>query len=512
MNTSKTTDHKIAVIGAGVSGIAAANIWKKCGYTVTIYEASDKIGGQWNTTYTGVSLQNTAPQYQFSEFPWPFETARHPTGEDVLKYLNAAVKTFDLEVKLGHKVNSMIKNDTSWQLTFENAEADSFAYVIIATGQYPGGDKKSKPRFKNMELYQGDIITNIDSTEVFKDKDVAIIGFGKTALDFSTWSAVNARSTKHIFRTPRWTIPDYLLGIDYTKAFFTRFGSGMMPSWGHSSLIQKLIHHKLSPVVKYFWRFIATLFLFQHRKNANLGPINKNVLDVVIPPKQQFTYDFRSASAVAPNKYYEYIAHKKIMPHQGELSSFFEGGVILSDGTKIEANLVCMCCGNDAPTYEFLPEKYAQYLSIKGGPSLYRHQIDPRIPNLGFAGYNHGFLHIALAEIGALWQVAAYQKNIQLPPLEEMLASAERVAQWKIKHSSYESTFNIAVNTRYQQHLDILLQDIGISQWRKLPNIFAEVFSRYDPTDYKGVIKEYLVHAKKHKAQGKTKHVTPTDA
>jgi len=101
--------------------------------------------------------------------------------------------------------------------------------------------------------------------------------------------------------------------------------------------------------------------------------------------------------------------------------------------------------------------------------------------------------------MGALWQIAAYEKNLQLPSKDEMLASAQKVTQWKTTHSSYESTFNIAVSTRYQQHLDILLQDIGISQWRKLPNIFAEIFSRYDPTDYKGVVEKYLKKVKKEK-------------
>lgn len=506
------SNKKIAIIGAGVSGISAANVWQKCGYSVTVFEASDKIGGQWNKTYPGVRLQNTAPQYQFSEFPWPFKTDRHPTGQNVLDYLNTAILEFKIEVKLGYKVAKMVTDNTGWKLTFENGQENSFSYVVIATGQYPGGDKKRKPSFKNIDLYNGEVITNINSKEDFKNKEVAIIGFGKTALDFATWSAEIAKNTKHIFRTSRWTIPDYLLGIDYTKPFFARFGSDMMPSWGYSSFMQRFLHKRLSFIVNSFWSFIATLFLFQHRKNAKLGVIDKKTLDIVIPPKSQFIADFRSASAVAPNRYYEYIAHKQITPYKAEVSSFYEDGVILSDGSKIEANLVCLCVGNEAPTYGFLPKEYAQYLSVDGGPSLYRHQIDPRIPNLGFAGYNHGFMHIALAEMGTLWQVAVYEKDLQLPSKEDMLASAQRVMQWKLNNSSYESTFNIAVNTRYQQHLDILLQDIGVSQWRKLPNVFAEIFLRYDPTDYKGVIKKYLEKNEKRKAKGVIKNVINIDA
>ena len=96
--------ERVAVIGAGVSGVAAANVWQNCGYAVTVYEASDRIGGQWTKSYPGVRLQNTAPQYQFAEFPWPFKPDRHPTGEQVLAYIEAAVDKFGLDVRRGHAV------------------------------------------------------------------------------------------------------------------------------------------------------------------------------------------------------------------------------------------------------------------------------------------------------------------------------------------------------------------------------------------------------------------------
>lgn len=43
----------IAVIGAGVSGIGSARVFIEKGYDVTVYEASDKLGGVWAKTYEG---------------------------------------------------------------------------------------------------------------------------------------------------------------------------------------------------------------------------------------------------------------------------------------------------------------------------------------------------------------------------------------------------------------------------------------------------------------------------
>ena len=486
--------ERVAVIGAGVSGIAAANVWQKCGYDVTVYEASDRVGGQWAKSYAGVRLQNTAPQYQFADFPWPFEPDRHPTGEQVLRYLEAAVEAFELDVRLGQRVTELSRTSDGWSLTVDG-ETERVAYVVVATGQYPG-DAKHVPAFEGLERFEGEVVTRIDSHSVFEGKRVAVIGFGKTALDFASWSAEVAERTVHVFRTPRWTLPDTLLGIDYTRPFFARFGSDMMPSWEYSSPPQRFLHTHLSPVVRGFWHFIATLFLFQHRRDAKLGAMEEHGdarrLDAVMPPKSQFLADLRSASAVAPGSYYRQVAHGQIEARRSELASFYEGGVVLADGQLIEADVVAVCCGNTAPTYPyFAPDVRALLEGHDGGPPLYRHLVHPQIPGLGFAGYNHGFLHIALCEMGSLWQVAAHRGEIELPSSEHMQADAERVAAWKRQHSTFEPTANMAVNTRYQQTLDNLLQELGLSPWRKLPNLPAELLSRYDPTDYAGVVAEY---------------------
>ena len=263
--------ERVAIIGAGVSGIAAANVWQRCGYSVTIFEASGRVGGQWTKTYPGVTLQNTSPQYQFGDFSWPFEPDRHPTGAQVLEYLEAAAAAFDLEIKLNHRITRMARGAEGGWVVTANGKEEQFSYDVVAAGEYPGGAGKLVPNFEGLDTFKGEIVTNIDSHDVFKDKRVAVVGFGKTALDFASWSAPLADETVHVFRTPRWTIPDWLLGIDFSRPFFARFGSDMMPSWCHSSAPQRALHKYMGGVVRIFWFFIATLFQFQHRRDAKLG-------------------------------------------------------------------------------------------------------------------------------------------------------------------------------------------------------------------------------------------------
>jgi hypothetical protein len=65
------------------------------------------------------------------------------------------------------------------------------------------------------------------------------------------------------------------------------------------------------------------------------------------------------------------------------------------------------------------------------------------------------------------------------------------VREWKREHIRFENARSCAVSTRFQQYIDILLKELQISPYRKLPNPFAELFSRYEASDYRGIFEEY---------------------
>src|SRR5258708_23098194 len=98
---------RIAVTGGGISGIAAANILQKNGYSVVVYEKSDKIGGVWAVAYPEVRLQNTWHQYGLADFPWPSKPDLHPTATQILGYLDEAVKHLRIDVCTSHEVTNI---------------------------------------------------------------------------------------------------------------------------------------------------------------------------------------------------------------------------------------------------------------------------------------------------------------------------------------------------------------------------------------------------------------------
>ncbi len=58
----------IAVIGAGIAGLTAAYYLQKFGYTVTVYEASNRVGGRMITDKINGCLIDAGAQFLSSEY------------------------------------------------------------------------------------------------------------------------------------------------------------------------------------------------------------------------------------------------------------------------------------------------------------------------------------------------------------------------------------------------------------------------------------------------------------
>jgi cation diffusion facilitator CzcD-associated flavoprotein CzcO len=486
---------RIAVIGAGISGIAAANILMKNGFLPIVFEKHERIGGVWATAYPGVHLQNIYTQYHLSDFDWPFQPDLHPSGEQIMHYLTDAVKHLQLDVRLEHEILEMNEQTDGWLLRYKNKDGiheEEFAYVLLAAGQYTDG--KNLPRFVDQDQFNGEIITERDATslDIFNGKRVIVVGYGKSALDMATLAAERSAQVHHVFRNASWLIPEWILGAHFTYALFTRFGNVMMTSWAQPTSIERLLHTKLSFVVSKFWDMIQSIVLFQlQRAGKGKDRAAQERLKTLIP-QHKILMDFRSSGALGPENYYPLVAEGKIMPHHSKIECFSRDDVQLQDGTVIPCDMVILSTGYRTPSFPFLPERYRLLLEVeKDGVQLYRHLIHPRIPRLAFAGFNHGYMHIPTVEIGTQWLCAYLRGELEIPSAEEMERSVEYVRNWKRENIKFENARLCAVSTRFQQYIDILLKELEVSPYRKLPNPFAELFSRYDASDYKGVFEDY---------------------
>ena len=148
---------KIAVIGSGPAGLAAATISAERGHFVTLFDAASEIGGQFN-------MAKQIPGKE--EF---YETIR---------YFQKQLELHKVEVKLNTKVS------------VEDLEKSDFDEIVLATG--------IKPRELKIEGFDHPKV--LSYIEVLKEKKpvgkrVAVIGAGGIGFDVSEYLSHEGEST-----------------------------------------------------------------------------------------------------------------------------------------------------------------------------------------------------------------------------------------------------------------------------------------------------------------------------
>lgn len=187
INIVKTKEpKKVAIVGAGPAGLAAATTAAEAGHNVTLFDSAAEIGGQFN-------IAKQVPGKE--EF---YET---------LKYYKRQLELLNVNVNLNTRVDNEMLNKSD------------FEHVLIATG--------IKPRTPAIEGIDHEKVLSYIDVIVNKKavgKRVAIIGAGGIGFDVSEYLS-------HGKKTPSLDIPAFMeeWGIDMT--FKHRSGiEGMTPN------------------------------------------------------------------------------------------------------------------------------------------------------------------------------------------------------------------------------------------------------------------------------------------
>ncbi len=155
--TLTSKKKKIAIVGAGPAGLAAANVAAQRGHVVTLFDADVAIGGQFN-------IAKQIPGKE--EF---YETIR---------YFNKQLEIHNVTIKLNKRVSA------------DDLVKDNFDEIILATGIIP-----RMPKIEGIEHEK--VLNYLDVLKYKKSvgKRVAVIGAGGIGFDVSEYLAHEGEST-----------------------------------------------------------------------------------------------------------------------------------------------------------------------------------------------------------------------------------------------------------------------------------------------------------------------------
>ncbi len=201
---------RIAIIGAGMSGIAAVVKLNKAGYTdLTVFEKTDRVGGTWReNTYPGLSCDVPSRWYCFSfalKADWPH---RFSYGPDIQAYMESVARDFGVteKVKFNTPVVDLLYEQPVWRLTTADGVQETFDVIIAATGVL---HQPAYPDIEGLDNFEGACFHSArwDHSVALAGKRVGIIGTGSTAAQIVGAITDKVGEMRVFQRTPQWMAP-----------------------------------------------------------------------------------------------------------------------------------------------------------------------------------------------------------------------------------------------------------------------------------------------------------------
>lgn len=206
---------RVAVIGAGVSGIAAAYRLQQANVDFSVYEKNEEVGGVWwENRYPGCRLDtpNFAYSLSFAQKPdWPQQFSRQP---EIHAYLATVAESSGVRrrISFGCEVQAMRFDEerATWTLTVRDrlgtVSQKEFNAVITAVGIL---NRPSIPDFTGLSSFRGRIVHSADwPTDLdLAGKRVALVGTGASAFQIGPSIAGEVAHLSVFQRNPPWMLP-----------------------------------------------------------------------------------------------------------------------------------------------------------------------------------------------------------------------------------------------------------------------------------------------------------------
>ncbi len=214
--TPEDTDFDVVVVGAGMAGLYLLHRLRGMGFTTTVLEAADDVGGTWYwNRYPGARCDIQSVDYSFSfdadlqqEWEW---SQKYATQPEILSYLQHVADRFDLrpDIQFETRATSAEWNDANatWQITTDTGAQITARYYVMATGclsvpkvvDIEGADQFSGPTYSTSRWPH-------DGVD-FTGMKVGLIGTGSSAIQSIPEIAKQASELVVFQRTPNFSVP-----------------------------------------------------------------------------------------------------------------------------------------------------------------------------------------------------------------------------------------------------------------------------------------------------------------
>jgi cation diffusion facilitator CzcD-associated flavoprotein CzcO len=214
---------RIAIIGAGFSGIGMAHTLRQNGFhNLRIFERSADAGGVWQAnTYPGAACDVPSRLYSFSFAPKADWSRRYAGQAEIQQYLKDCINRFELQPQIQYQAEvkrAEYTDRNTWLLYFSDGTQYESDLMIIACGIL---SKPQWPQIDELDQYKGEKIHTAQWPKSFniEGKRIAVIGTGATAIQVIPELAKRAKQVLVFQRSA----PHVLLKFDWNYSSLSKW-------------------------------------------------------------------------------------------------------------------------------------------------------------------------------------------------------------------------------------------------------------------------------------------------
>ncbi|XP_004688176.1 PREDICTED: putative dimethylaniline monooxygenase [N-oxide-forming] 6 [Condylura cristata] len=439
---------RVAIIGAGVSGLASIRSCLEEGLEPTCYERSNDVGGLWKfsdqaeegraSIYQSVFTNSSKEMMCFPDFPYPDDFPNYMHHSKLQEY----IKTFAQKKNLLRYIQfeTLVTNvkkcpnfsvTGQWEVVSEKdgkQESSIFDAVMICSGHhvYPNLPTDS---FPGLDKFQGHYFHSRDykGPETFKEKRVLVIGLGNSGSDIAVEISRLAAQVIISTRSGSWVMSRvWDDGYPWDMVHVTRF----------ATFLRTALPSFISD-----WLYVKKMNTWFKHENYGLMPLNG-------PLRKEPVFNDELPSRILCGKVF-------IKPNVKE---FTATSAVFEDGTVFEAIDCVIFATGYGYAYPFLDDSIIK--SRNNEVTLFKGIFPPflekstmavigLVQSLGAA--------IPTTDMQARWAAKVFANLCVLPSKTEMIEDIDEKMGKKLKWFGQSQT----LQTDYISYMDELGSYIG---------------------------------------------------
>ena len=346
MSPAASTNHRFAVIGAGMSGLLTAIKLLDAGIeNFTVYEKAARLGGTWrDNIYPGLSCDVPSHLYRYSFEPNPNWTHMFSPGGEILDYFAKVAEKYGLDdyIRYDTEITAADYVDKRWHLTTADSDSDTVDFIISATGVLR---EPVYPDIEGLNSFEGACFHSArwDQAAKLDGARVGIIGTGSTGIQIVPALVDRVKKISLFQRTAQWIVP--LENPTYTDAEKAAFRDRPQSM---DALYDEISGHWSSTFAR---AVVGDRSIMAKIEQACQQNLDDNVHDPDI--KRQLTPDYAVACKrlIMSDSFYPAIQNPAAALVSDAIVRVEPNGVRTADGTLHELDVLVLATGFDGHAF-----------------------------------------------------------------------------------------------------------------------------------------------------------------